>query len=430
MLKSTTWRFGGFVYGLSFGLKLGGNSVHLARKERSLLELLLHAKGTLVSKDQIVHSVWDSGAVSDESLSRCVYRLRRALQRPDGHDIVKTVYGDGLRICVPVIEGTEDTQVDPYIPPPASSPTSIRLWRMGWEQAGGRSRSGLERAQVTFQRAYEDDPTSLVMPLTMIECRILQMFRGYLVPTAAAEAAGQVIAEVLKQAPGYPPAIACQALFRAVVDRQISVALTELDWAVQAMPHDYRAGFCRAWVLGGVGRLDEAMREIERWIQSAWPDRGYAAVYAWMLFCARRFDDALNYGEGALRERPENDLLYEVISSIHALRGNVDEAIEAAVRAVDLLSSELTTEAQLAYAYAVAGRSTDALNLLQKFEGQNDSPGPVYKRVAVWLALGYPERAVACLRASDDRREPQFFFAQHDPRLAALGSLPPIRDAS
>jgi DNA-binding winged helix-turn-helix (wHTH) protein/predicted Zn-dependent protease len=430
MVKSKAWRFGGFVYNPSSGLRRGAEAVHLARKERALLELLLRANGTLVSKDQLVRNVWGDGAVSDESLSRCVYTLRRALHRSDGQEVVKTVYGGGLRICVPVLEGKEDTRDDPLVCPSTTSEEALRLWRMGWEQAGDRSRGGLERAQVTFRRAYEQDPTSLTIPLTIIVCGISQLNRGYLTSRAAAEAADEIIARVLKQAPRYPPVIACQAYYRAVVDRQMFAALAELDWAVQAMPHDYHAGFCRAWILSGMGRLDEAVHETERVVRTASPERGHAAAHAWMLFCARRFDDALSYAQDALRDRPENDLMHAVISSIHAVQGNSGEAIDAAMRAIEFSNDEPVTEAPLAYAYAVAGESNAALAVMRKLERRNDRTGPSFVKAPVWLALGDRERAMAALRDSDDRREPLFFYAQHDPRLAALGPLPPIRDAS
>jgi DNA-binding winged helix-turn-helix (wHTH) protein len=45
------WQFGGFVYSPSSDLRRGDEVVHLARKERALLELLLQARGTLVSKN-------------------------------------------------------------------------------------------------------------------------------------------------------------------------------------------------------------------------------------------------------------------------------------------------------------------------------------------------------------------------------------------
>jgi DNA-binding winged helix-turn-helix (wHTH) protein/tetratricopeptide (TPR) repeat protein len=429
MTRSTVWQFGGFTYDPSFGLKCANDSVHLARKERALLELLLQAKGTLVSKDQLISGIWGDGAVSDESLSRCVYTLRRALSRPDGQDVVKTVYGGGLRICVPVLMGPDEAEDDPLIPPATSSPAVIRRWRMGWEQAGGRSRGSLERALVTFQRAWEEDPASLAIPLTIVALQISQVNRGYIASRDAADAAGKIIASILEKAPGYPPAIACRAYFRAVVDRQMSAALAELDWAVQAMAQNHHAGYCRAWVLSGMGRLDEAVREIERWIHSVSPERGYTAAYTWMLYCAGRFDDALNYAQRALDERPENDLVYTTISAIHALRGNAEGAIEAAAKAMEFAGGESIAEDHLAYAYAVAGRSDDARNLLLKTNERNDPLSPFITKAPAWLALGHPEKALEALRDSDNRREPLFFFAQYDPRFAALGPLPPIRDA-
>ncbi len=430
MRRAKYWRFGGFVYNPSSGLRHGHELIHLTRKERALLELLLQANGTLVSKDQLAHNIWGDAAVTDESLSRCVYTLRRALHRPGDRKIVRTVYGGGLRLCVPALEQADDAQDDPLLPPATSTPASLRLWRVGWEQAGRRTRDDLERALETFGRAYDEDPSSLVIPLTILNCLITQASRGHTTAQIAADKADEIVARALEQAPRYSPVIAGQAWFHAVVDRRICSALAVLDRAVEEMPHDYHAAFCRAWVMSGVGSLDEAAREMERVVYAATPERDYMALYMKILFCAGRFDEALSYARRALQHRPDNDLVYAVMSEIHAVRGNADASITAADQAMKLSGGEAIVQTSLAYAYAAAGGSDAARAVMQSLDGQIDLPVLLASRAPVWLALDYPERALTMLRAADHHRDPLFFFAHRDPRLVTLGSLPRPRQAA
>ena len=105
----------------------------------------------LVSKDAIIQAVWAGGAVSDESVSRCIYTMRRALRDQGCGDVVKTVYGGGVRICVDIEEDFGRLAWDPMCPGPSSPSDAIRLWRMGWEQAGGRSRIGLEQGDADLR---------------------------------------------------------------------------------------------------------------------------------------------------------------------------------------------------------------------------------------------------------------------------------------
>jgi tetratricopeptide (TPR) repeat protein len=328
------------------------------------------------------------------------------------------------------VEHTKDAQADPLLPLSTCPPASLRLWKVGWEQAGRRTGGDLERALVTFELAYAEDPTSLAIPLTILFCRVAQATRGYLTSAAAAKEADKVIARVLAHRPSYPPVIAYQAWFRAVIDRELSASLSDLDWAVQTMPEDHAARLRRAWVLSGMGRLSEAVCDVEQVVRATPHERGRVAFYAWMLLCSRRFEDALGFAQSALQNRPDNDVIYAVMSSIYAIRGDVNESIEAAERAMDFSSGEAMNQAALGYAYAVARQANRARALIHKLESRNEPSAPATMRAAVWLALGDQGKARVALHDADILKEPTFFFAQHDPRLSALGWPPPIRDAS
>jgi DNA-binding winged helix-turn-helix (wHTH) protein/tetratricopeptide (TPR) repeat protein len=92
-----------------------GEGVHLPPKELAVLGLLLDADGALVTKDSLLDSVWPGCDVAEESLTRCIYSLRKLL----GHnkDYISTAYGKGYRFVSPVIELKE--------PQASSSATSL-----------------------------------------------------------------------------------------------------------------------------------------------------------------------------------------------------------------------------------------------------------------------------------------------------------------
>ncbi len=76
--------------------------VHLPPKELAVLWMLLDAGESLVSKDFLLENVWAGCDVAEESLTRCIYALRKMLG-VDRHYIA-TVYGKGYRFVCPVIE--------------------------------------------------------------------------------------------------------------------------------------------------------------------------------------------------------------------------------------------------------------------------------------------------------------------------------------
>lgn len=94
-----------------------GNGVHLPPKELHVLRLLLEAAGSLVSKDWLLSQVWPNCDVAEESLTRCIYALRKLLGRQNKY--IQTVYGKGYCFVGEVVGRTG------FSPAPASSVPSL-----------------------------------------------------------------------------------------------------------------------------------------------------------------------------------------------------------------------------------------------------------------------------------------------------------------
>lgn len=84
--------------------------IPLPPKERSVLLLMLERPNEVLSKEVIIESVWKSENVSDESLTRCIYILRRALCHSNDNQIIATIYGKGYKFtqAVNIVEEPED----------------------------------------------------------------------------------------------------------------------------------------------------------------------------------------------------------------------------------------------------------------------------------------------------------------------------------
>ncbi|MBD8193431.1 winged helix-turn-helix domain-containing protein [Pseudomonas fluorescens] len=77
-----------------------GTDVQLPPKEWHVLRLLLVSGGVLMTKDQLLELAWPQGEVAEESLTRCIYSLRKHLGADKG--FIKTIYGRGYRFTCPV----------------------------------------------------------------------------------------------------------------------------------------------------------------------------------------------------------------------------------------------------------------------------------------------------------------------------------------
>jgi DNA-binding winged helix-turn-helix (wHTH) protein/serine/threonine protein kinase len=96
------WRFSDYEFDeLARELRVKGRAVDLESKPLDiLLQLLLHA-GEVVTKEELMESVWPEVTVVEGSLATAVSKVRKALGDED-HPVIVTVPRVGYRLAVPV----------------------------------------------------------------------------------------------------------------------------------------------------------------------------------------------------------------------------------------------------------------------------------------------------------------------------------------
>jgi two-component system, OmpR family, response regulator len=78
----------------------GEVEVELTPRELALVEFLLHRRGEVVSKREILEHVWDYDFEGDSNIVEVyVWHLRNKLDRPFGRDTIQTVRGAGYRLA-------------------------------------------------------------------------------------------------------------------------------------------------------------------------------------------------------------------------------------------------------------------------------------------------------------------------------------------
>jgi len=98
-----TWGFGPYTLDAEGNLRIGPTAIHLPPLQRRLLLALVLHKGRVLSRDALVQEVWRHNQVSEVSISRTVHGLRRTFaDGPLGSSVIRTIYGGGYRLDVPV----------------------------------------------------------------------------------------------------------------------------------------------------------------------------------------------------------------------------------------------------------------------------------------------------------------------------------------
>jgi DNA-binding winged helix-turn-helix (wHTH) protein len=98
------FEFGDFILAPKERLLLfGGEPIPLTAKAFDLLVTLVRRSGHLVSKDDLLHTVWPDTIVEEVNLTVNISALRKALDRgSNGREVIQTVPTRGYRFVVPV----------------------------------------------------------------------------------------------------------------------------------------------------------------------------------------------------------------------------------------------------------------------------------------------------------------------------------------
>jgi class 3 adenylate cyclase/DNA-binding winged helix-turn-helix (wHTH) protein len=106
-MTSRSLRFQAFTLDLErLSLRGPGGQVDLRPKSYEVLRYLVEHAGRVVTKDEVMRAVWPDVTVGDESLTRCISEVRRAIA-DEGQAIIKTVPRRGYLFDAAVSSGAD-----------------------------------------------------------------------------------------------------------------------------------------------------------------------------------------------------------------------------------------------------------------------------------------------------------------------------------
>ena len=192
-----------------------------------------------------------------------------------------------------------------------------------------------------------------------------------------------------------------------------------------AQPH---YGYAR--MLYPLGRLTEALAEIDKALQLDPLDRSAQVIRGVILMDMGRTDEAIAQQRSVTSADPALSTAYIQLSCSYTAKRMLAEAEEAARHAVELTHQESYALAQLGHVYALGGRRPEAEAILAELERRFDTGHAAPSEVAAiyggwydldktfeWLARGLAARDVELTALKVD---PQFSFLRGDQRYQRL----------
>ncbi len=270
---------------------------------------------------------------------------------------------------------------------------------------GQRTEEALKRALAYFERALILDPSCAKASAGIADCCTLLIWFGAMWPREAGARAATAAARALEIDPGLGEAHASMGLVRFWHTWDWKGAEEMFRRSIELNPSYAMARQWYASFLNAMGRHDEAREQLLR----AREIDPHALIISMNMadspFFARDYAKAVEYLEGLLRNVPQFFPALFNLGRAYVQMEKYPEAIAAFEKAIQL-SGNREGKPALAHAYALAGRTAEARQILEEIK--NDHSGryiasPMIARVHLglgeldeamnWLEKGYEERS-------------------------------------
>lgn len=417
-----TYKFREFVLIPHQGLFRGRELIALPPKEHAVLCALVARLGAVVSKDRLIAEVWPENSASDESLTRCIYVLRRTLS-PNGDQVfIQTLHRRGYRFAVPVSTsegGTTSTEA-----PTESKLQAMEHCRLGFSRLGFCSQGDMEQATHCFEKALELDSDCALAYAGLGEAVIVQAGHGW-IPMAHAR-------DMLRGMADVGAAVAPDSSDVSALSSMVA-AMFEWDWkraeldAEKAMRSGagYKALLARGTVALCFNRCEAAVKDFEAAVVDAPYVPHCRSMLTWGLFSHGDIDRALRHARDSIRLLPSVSTVFQDYSVLASHIGQHDEAVAAARRHAQLSDGDPHSLIALAETLFLAGRQDEACDLYMKILKSAADGRLVWSYVApVTLLIEGPDRCLDMLEAAVENRSCILPIKLSDPRIRTLRDEP------
>jgi serine/threonine-protein kinase len=314
---------------------------------------------------------------------------------------------------------------------PVARPVNLRahtaylLGRYFWNQ---RTPEGLAKASAHFEQAIKEDPRYAFAYAGLADYYNVLPFYKRVAPRDVFPRAKVAAEQALALDDGLAEAHASLAYVKAYYDWDWAGAEREFRRALELNPSYGAAHHSYSRLLAAMGRVDEALAEIQRAEQVEPISMVLKANTAMILFFGRRYDDAIHRLEETLELDSTFGVAYWGLGLAYEQKGMYPRAIAALEKAASLSKRDPNVVSSLGHLYAVAHRLPEAGRLIDEL-GQQSRQGYVspYFFALIYVGRGEADRAVAALSRAAEERSTLLVYLRMDPRFAELRSDPRFR---
>ncbi len=297
-------QFGPFRLKVGVGLWRDDREVPLPPKEMALLELLVLNQGKVVEHETIYRHLWPRQSVGYQSLVRCVYSLRNALQ-PEGREYIRTIPKRGYRLTVPADSPWMCSHRSALESSIQTKPQAYSHFQAGLAAANNPDPDSMERALHWFRESLRLDPDYAAAHAAIAEVSMIQCFRGFIQPQEGLRVGLDACHAALSIDPNIVQALSLRGLFEALQQGEMETGKKTLAYAQRLDPGYSRSYAYEALVHRAEGNLQAALASADRAVGLDPHSRYNSAVHDITLFLAGKVNEALDFERQILEQPPE-----------------------------------------------------------------------------------------------------------------------------
>ncbi len=411
-----------------------GKRLELTPKTFDVLQLLVEKAGEIVSKDEILGTVWNGSLVEEGNLPVHVSKLRRLLNENKEEHFIETVQGSGYRFVSPVKlvnanewrkhRGVVNNSNKSVAAPVSKDTESHRFYLRGKYLLEKRTAGDIQKAIECFRKSFSKDPSNVLSYVEIIECYLVLYVFNYISHADISTKTRPFLSIISELEQQVDTVQAMYGGMKMYVDWKFQESEDHFRLALRLNPDCLIALYRYTDLLILFGRFSEALIEVQKTMQidtlSPFTYRRIGRLF-WKM---GRFDTAVIYLNDLL-ELEAND--WEALIILGAVLSDLDRHDEALLVLERSLSIQYNIEtlSMIGYVNAIVGRKDKACEIIEEVTRHS---GGVSKQAIllarIHLALGETETVYRFLNLAFEQHDADLIGLKFDPRWRRLRSEP------
>ncbi len=306
---------------------------------------------------------------------------------------------------------------------------AYRLYLKGRHHWNRWTEEAFYKAIEYFKQAVEEDPCYALAYAGVADSYVLLGWNSYLPPNEAFPKAKAEAMTALNLDPDLAEGHTALAAVLWLHDWQWKEAQTEFKRSLELGPTYATANHWYAEYLMTMGRNEEARARMEHSQELDPLSLIINVAVGWAMYHARRYEAAIEQLRRTVELDPNYPITYWILGLLLRKTGHYELAIREGEKGVKLSGGSPLMRAALAHSLATAGRTKEALQILNDLKKLGKQKYVAkYFFAGIHIGLGEDDRAIDYLEKAYEEHSHWLIYLPIDPSMDSLRYNPRFKD--